>query len=1140
MPPLLQQLRRHTHLGNPAAERKKGGLFAIPERKGGDHLERSRSEVVARQNPFLEEEAEEGDDSQPPAQGVEFMDLKGPAAPFATARDEYQVMVEEYEEEIQRLEKVNATLTANVVTLTAAAMDSDADGTSSMGQVSVITVERCKSCGNESCSEAEEGSVRSNVERRASIGGMEITPNEMYSPLNNDIYNDMILTEEHYLHQISKLQKNNAKLQKRLDGKKKLVSQLSMNLKTAAEKITEVGKENATLKTKVKKGNKVGQSQPPEDQAAIAEQEQIHQFQVQVLENELKGLINLVGERAKVHEEHRRALLEDYRRDDAAWKRKMEKPEDTMARVVRRLRKGDVVDDWHVNTDAASPVVESRNEGAAAKPGFSVLDSVTSLFGGSERQQPQPQLQMKGSLLPEERVRIDEHPTAEENKGFDESSSESEESDESSSSGSSSNNSSTGSEEEDSVDSAGRLEPVAPSGGFDNSADAGNAEFEAMKHHVFGRKDTETGTFAPPSVPPPDLDEPNSDEDESSSSDESRSSSESSSDGESEVDSPDASPVAPREELLDETNPSHVGDVVVDARDFDTPVTVDSELQVPKEPHQDEEGRNDTHTANEAAQAEDHPENDTPEGDNETVVNSVPEPNGPVAVVESTETTGADAVEATAATDAIESDDSGPAAVVESTEAKATAAAEAIGNGNSDVEHAVEGHHDDGDMVDGYTAQEAKDEENSVVHELERADEDSDDEYDPKEGKDVDESDHDDDEEEQDAAATVLQSDEPRLQEEEAEEADNRATAQAETAEAHLDTNPAPEQNEGGLPDVERSEPSTDKRVAVPSKDGTFSDEPSASRGAPQEEKSESPSTELHSAKSHPETIATSVAAISDASQVRVSAALELRYNAANKTLADTLAMIQEQNKARMEGIDDDRSANQYHNVLSHFSKPEGAKPKKDALTNRMSRRQLFQNTALTPADLSVDNLNKTEDRQVLVTSRDIDKYQVPRYQPPLLPPDTKSSSAPTFKKGLKDGYYVYRSSSGNTYAGQWKSGKRHGHGRAKYRDGEVYDGEWRGGRRHGHGVLHLANSEVFEGSWSANKKHGLGVYYWADGEVDVSLYEHDVRLESLRWTKDRRRAYLLTLSTAKKEQISLVRAARVVKGWEQKDVTLD
>ena len=118
--------------------------------------------------------------------------------------------------------------------------------------------------------------------------------------------------------------------------------------------------------------------------------------------------------------------------------------------------------------------------------------------------------------------------------------------------------------------------------------------------------------------------------------------------------------------------------------------------------------------------------------------------------------------------------------------------------------------------------------------------------------------------------------------------------------------------------------------------------------------------------------------------------------------------------------------------------------------------------------------------------------------------------------------------------------GRRHGFGRAKYRDGEVFSGQWERGRRHGRGTLHLANSEVFDGDWQLNKKHGLVIYYWTDGEVDISWYENDARLESVRWTSDRRRAYILDLASSLKDPISLVKAANIVKGWELKSQTFD
>jgi len=283
-------------------------------------------------------------------------------------------------------------------------------------------------------------------------------------------------------------------------------------------------------------------------------------------------------------------------------------------------------------------------------------------------------------------------------------------------------------------------------------------------------------------------------------------------------------------------------------------------------------------------------------------------------------------------------------------------------------------------------------------------------------------------------------------------------------------------------------------------------------------------------------TVMTSATAITDGTQARITAAEEDK----SKVIAETLDKVKEQLDT---GIDGDRSLGNYHSVVSQYT--SSSKILQDeTLKSRLSRKHLYNRQgSLTTDDLlhvedEAKDITSLGDRQVLVTSTDNEKYMVPRYKPPTMPPETNKDELP-FKKGLPDGYYTYKSSSGNDYSGQWKAGKRHGFGRAKYRQGEVYHGQWELGRRSGHGCLYLVNTDVYDGGWKLNKKHGLGVYYWADGEVDISWYEHDVRKESVRWTKDRRRAYALDLATSKKEQISLVRAANKIKEWEFKCQTL-
>ncbi|KAL3803689.1 hypothetical protein HJC23_003743 [Cyclotella cryptica] len=204
----------------------------------------------------------------------------------------------------------------------------------------------------------------------------------------------------------------------------------------------------------------------------------------------------------------------------------------------------------------------------------------------------------------------------------------------------------------------------------------------------------------------------------------------------------------------------------------------------------------------------------------------------------------------------------------------------------------------------------------------------------------------------------------------------------------------------------------------------------------------------------------------------------------------------------------------------------------------RLSRRQLFQQPK-TSTSANRDESNGLKQRSsVLVCATNGVDY-IPPSAPPTLPP-MNNQTAPVFKKGLKDGFYIYKSSTGNEYSGDWKDGKRHGFGIAKYRDGEVYCGQWRSGRRHGIGTLHLANTEVFDGAWDSNKKHGIGTYFWADGDVDVSWYEHDVRLESIRWSKDRLSSYRLDLQSSKKNRISLQQATQIVMDWERRGEPLD
>jgi regulator of replication initiation timing len=99
------------------------------------------------------------------------------------------------------------------------------------------------------------------------------------------------------------------------------------------------------------------------------------------------------------------------------------------------------------------------------------------------------------------------------------------------------------------------------------------------------------------------------------------------------------------------------------------------------------------------------------------------------------------------------------------------------------------------------------------------------------------------------------------------------------------------------------------------------------------------------------------------------------------------------------------------------------------------------------------------------------------------------------------------------------EDGQRHGYGIYKSKNGNEYRGEWHNNKREGLGVVKIGNGDVFEGQFLNNMKNGIGVYHYIDGECDLSRYEDDRRIgESLRYTKDRKKAYLLSEDFSSKE----------------------
>jgi hypothetical protein len=103
---------------------------------------------------------------------------------------------------------------------------------------------------------------------------------------------------------------------------------------------------------------------------------------------------------------------------------------------------------------------------------------------------------------------------------------------------------------------------------------------------------------------------------------------------------------------------------------------------------------------------------------------------------------------------------------------------------------------------------------------------------------------------------------------------------------------------------------------------------------------------------------------------------------------------------------------------------PQSKEDPSDPLSARLSRRQLFKQRP------GVSPLENIERKQHHVLVRTVNGDFVPPISPPPQPPNNQN--APLFKKGSPDGYYKYKSSSGNEYKGYWQHGKRHGFGTAK------------------------------------------------------------------------------------------------------------
>lgn len=86
------------------------------------------------------------------------------------------------------------------------------------------------------------------------------------------------------------------------------------------------------------------------------------------------------------------------------------------------------------------------------------------------------------------------------------------------------------------------------------------------------------------------------------------------------------------------------------------------------------------------------------------------------------------------------------------------------------------------------------------------------------------------------------------------------------------------------------------------------------------------------------------------------------------------------------------------------------------------------------------------------------------------------------FANGLKNGYGIYRYSSGLIFAGDFTNDLKNGNGFELYGDGEYYEGEFSADVRSGNGKYVWSDGRYYEGHFADGTLNGTGKYVWPDG----------------------------------------------------------
>jgi hypothetical protein len=955
--------------------------FAINERKNEDDCGDSSAATSDPSNPSRVTQAQQQhgtDGSYPPplnnTSSIQQIGLKAPAPLYplddGEEEDDDFLTKEEYEHTIQRLERINATLRENVAALYA-------ETTASQQQV-IVKVKECEKC----CG------------KRAP---MELSPDDDYSVSSNlDMFSDMMLTEEHYMHKIEKLQKSMVKLTKKTERQKKLVSQLSVNLTTAAQKIGEVSKEKDEWKEMFEQmvcenaTQDVAQKQQPQSETHQAMNE-VHQFQIQVIQNELQSIRNLMSQNAADHNSNRKRLMTHYRRDSiGSGGNSQETFAQRLQRILKQLRSGDGGEyECGIALQAAAEYVDGEQtdamvaNGKSEQPLWTEEDEVKIPTDISDN------FDDKVTIAPSttESIDHDTHQPEERSSAL------------------------TTGEGTPSVVSQSIVDNNGPSCGMESNEENNTS----LLNTVVDSDKSSEGIKQEPDI----------EEDIDNGAREN---------GESYIRDVDGNRNSASKEHVDN----------VDKRVTDVPSTneiVDSHTQQSEEGSPASTTGDYTQSVASLASVDNNGRScDMRSGEdiNTTLFNNIVDQD------ESSEglkqESNIEEVNDNVARQSGEKEHDNDLAGMEE-----ISTVEVVSRVQLAILDAISNDTGPGDSDEQQDKQQRSDENIAAEESSQTSDYDKEDEYNAGEGKRLSVT--------EDIGSKCSDS---------LVEAAVDATIDVSQLEPHakeleeetwLIAHDIPQKAQVDATISIHAHSTSDKPLASTKYDDQVTDLSHVDR-LPWK-------TNRNSRLASSESIVTATTGITDASQAHIAAAAEdeplgssVFSDKLEKKRSQSLGgaaevSIKSFSMSTLNAWEDfqasrknitrrdssgsgDRSHALYANAIAkYYNTP--SKKTEDPLSARLSRRQLYQQReAAYAGDVKelFDNIMDSADRLVLVTSKDGNAL-VPPYTPPDLPRQ-KQSDGPTFTKGSKDGYYVYKSSTGNEYSGHWKDGKRHGYGVAK------------------------------------------------------------------------------------------------------------